>query len=390
MFGLNVLDLVIVLALVSAGIGGYRLGFVTRAASWLLMAAGLFVAARLLPSVVEAAGGAASQAELLLVAAGVLVAGAFLGQALGLLLGAKLNLAIRSAQARTVDAGAGAVAGIIGVLVAVWLLVPAMANVPDTPARLARTSQLAGVVEDVFPDPPNPAQALLRLVGPQYPNVFQGLQAAPDLGPPPAASGLTDAVAQQVAESTVKVIGQACSRIQEGSGFVIDDDLVVTNAHVVAGESQTRLQRLDGSEVEAAVVAFDPARDLAILAAPGLDRPPLTVGDAAAGDTGSVFGYPGGGPLEISPYTVGRRVDATGTDIYDQAPIERDVLFLSAELRAGDSGAALVDPAGRVAGVAFAIAPDQPGVAYALTTAELAEVVDQGIAGSVDTGPCLA
>ena len=115
---MNLLDAVIGVLLVTAAIGGYRLGFVARAVSWLLTAVGFYLAARALPNIVERADDdPAGRNDLLLVAAAMLVAGAFLGQVVGLLLGNRLNLAIRSAKARRADAAAGAVAGIVGVMV---------------------------------------------------------------------------------------------------------------------------------------------------------------------------------------------------------------------------------------------------------------------------------
>jgi S1-C subfamily serine protease len=102
-----------------------------------------------------------------------------------------------------------------------------------------------------------------------------------------------------------------------------------------------------------------------------------------------VFGHPGGGALRAAPFEVARTVQATGTDIYDRARIEREVLILAAGLQPGDSGAALIDPEGRAVGVAFAIAPDKPGVAYALDMSELDAVLAGDLSASVDTGPCL-
>jgi S1-C subfamily serine protease len=103
-----------------------------------------------------------------------------------------------------------------------------------------------------------------------------------------------------------------------------------------------------------------------------------------------VFGHPGGGPLRIAPFQVGEEVQASGRDIYDRNRTERDVLILSASLAPGDSGAALIDGAGTVVGVAFAIAPDKPGVAYALSMDELNEVLTGDLTSEKDTGPCLA
>jgi S1-C subfamily serine protease len=140
--------------------------------------------------------------------------------------------------------------------------------------------------------------------------------------------------------------------------------------------------------VAATIVAFDPNRDLAVLAVPDIDREPLALGDAVAGESGAVFGHPGGGPLELSPYSVGEEVTATGRDIYDANSTRRQVLFLAAQLRPGDSGGPLVNPAGAVVGVAFAIAPDDPNVAYALTIEEVQAVL-AGPLQPVDAGPCL-
>ena len=95
------------------------------------------------------------------------------------------------------------------------------------------------------------------------------------------------------------------------------------------------------------------------------------MGEADEGDRGGVYGYPGGGDLRIAPYEIAREVEARGTDIYDDDQTVAQRVFLSAHLRPGDSGSALIDPTGSVVGVAFAIAPDRSNVAYALTVDEL-------------------
>jgi S1-C subfamily serine protease len=65
------------------------------------------------------------------------------------------------------------------------------------------------------------------------------------------------------------------------------------------------------------------------------------------------------------------------------------VLILASDLAPGDSGAALVNPKGAVVGVAFAIAPDRPGTAYALDVVELQAALAAPRAGKVSTGGCL-
>jgi S1-C subfamily serine protease len=383
----NTLDALVLLLAASAAVGGYRLGFLARAASWIGLVLGGALGAVVGEALLERFPGA-SEDQAFWLFIGALLGLAFVGQASGLLLGRLLHVALPVGGARQTDRAAGAVAGVVGVVLGLWLILPIIAEKSGWFAVQARTSVLAELVDEELPEPPN--TALRRFVNEgRFPRVFDALEPAPDLGPPPAASGLSEELLDVVVPSTVKVQGTACRRIQEGSGFVVGDGLVVTNAHVVAGESETILQRSDGSDVEATVVAFDPNRDLAVLRVPDLDRPALALGAAEPGDTGAVFGHPGGGPLRVAPFEVGREVRATGTDIYDAARTERQVLVLAAELRPGDSGAALVDPAGEVIGVAFAIAPDRAGVAYALDLAELEAVLAGDLTEEVDTGPCL-
>lgn len=387
---MNLLDLVLLGLAVLAAVGGYRLGFLTRTVSWFGMALGLLVAARALPWLVEQLE-SSGPASVLLFSGVVLLLGSFVGQALGLIVGTRMRIRLPSADWVMADRTFGSLAGLGGVIACFWLLLPAMAEAPGSIAELTRNSAIARAIDRTLPDPPDTTLALRRLVGERdFPRVFDALTPAPDIGPPPGDSGLAPDVIARVGASTFKISGIACNRLQEGSGFVtLGSDVVVTNAHVVAGEDVTQIVRNDGSRLDATVVVFDPDRDLAVLRVPGLGAAPLPIGDSAAQQSGGVFGHPGGAPLRIAPFVVGDEVRAVGTDIYDDRRTERAVLILASELRPGDSGAALVDGTGTVVGVAFAIAPDDPQVAYALDTDELNAALSGDLATPVDTGPCL-
>jgi S1-C subfamily serine protease len=385
----NLLDLLVVLLCVSAAVGGFRLGFLARAFSWAGMALGIVLAARFLPSVLQHFENGQPSGKLM-IAIGVLLGGAFLGQALGLVIGSQVHH-VMPLGVRPIDRTAGAVSGLLGVLVGVWLLVPSLGSVPGDVARQARGSAILGFIDAHAPAAPDTLQTLRRLVGDNaFPEVFSGLRPAPDVGPPPAASGIDKATLDRVIRSTVQVEGPACGRIQEGSGFVADDGIVVTNAHVVAGEGSTDLLTQDGRRIAATVILFDPDRDLAVLSAPKIGLPPLPIRDAGVGDVGAVLGHPGGGPLKVSPFKVSDEVQAVGRDLYDRHETRREVLILASDLAPGDSGAALVDPKGAVAGVAFAIAPDRPRTAYALDVLELNAALSAPRGGKVDTGRCLS
>ncbi|QGG95302.1 MarP family serine protease [Actinomarinicola tropica] len=385
----NLFDLLIVLGVAAAASAGWRLGFLTRVASWLGAGAGLLVALRALPWVVDRIEGAGAL-RLALTGGGVIVAGVSIGSLLGLVVGNRLRSAVSGEALNPVDRAAGAIVGGLGVLVAVWLLVPLMTNFSDVPAEQARTSRIARAIEDVFPPPPDGVQALRRVIGAdQFPRVWNALHPTPDLVAPPTATGLDEEAAAAVRRSVVRVEGTACRRIQLGSGFVAAEGLVVTNAHVVAGQDDTSVVRDDGESLDATVVHFDPATDVAILRVPGLDRPALALVEGEVGDVGGVFGHPNGGDLRIAPFELARRVTATGTDIYDRDRVERDVLFVATELSPGDSGAALVDGDGEVVGLAFAIAPDTDGVAYALSTPQVVAALDAAGPDAVATDGCL-
>lgn len=369
---MNLLDLIVVVAGISAVIGGWRLGFLARVASWIGLALGLYIAARLLPAAIRTFDGSTPTTRLV-VAAVVLIGGAFVGQALGLIAGAQIRRFVAIGPLRTVDRAVGGAVGLLGVIVSLWLLLPAMSDVPGSVSRQARTSAIARLVDDHLPQPPNTLQTLRRLVGNNaFPQVFDALRPSQDTGAPPASTGMDPAMITRIESSTVKVTGLACDRIQEGSGFTVATNTVITNAHVVAGEHSTSVLLPTGEQRAATVVLFDPDRDIAILRVNGLPESPLPIGTASTGTNGAVFGHPNGvNNIVVAPAAIRQEVVAVGRDLYDQHQTRRDVFILASDLHPGDSGGPLVSQAGVVVGMAFAIAPDRPGTSYALASKEL-------------------
>ena len=208
--------------------------------------------------------------------------------------------------------------------------------------------------------------------------------------PAPAIPGIGPSLVAQVTASTVRVGGVACGVRLQGSGFSPAPDTIVTNAHVVAGTSRTEVLRPDGRTLPATVTAFDPVRDLAVLSVPGLGQPSLGVGSAVVGETDAVFGHPFGQvPIEVSPARVLRRVTTDIGDIYDRPATPRQILVLNSQIDPGDSGAPLVNSAGQVVGVAFAVSNLRPTTAFAVAAEELAPVLARPRSGPVSTGPCL-
>lgn len=389
---MDILDLIIVAVAIAAAIGGYRIGFLGRVTSWIGLALGFYVAIRFLPTVVVDMASSSPGAQLT-VAVLVLVGGAMAGQALGLLVGSRLHGALPPGPIRLADRWVGAAFGIVGIVAILWLLIPSVSSVAGWPARVTTGSGIARWVSRDLPPPPDALQVLRRLIGQDAPQVFAELHPGAPVGPPPAVNPLSQAVTNLVAASTVKVEGQACDRIYEGSGFAVADDLVVTNAHVVAGEGPGVTQVLlpNGRTLPATVVMFDPNRDLALLQVKKLGEAPLVVSVARVGEQGAVFGHPEGqDALAVTPARVSQEETAVGRDLYDSHTTRRDVLVLASALAHGDSGGALVNSNGSVIGVAFAISANQQGTSYALATSELkAALAEPRSPAGTSTGPCL-
>lgn len=360
-------------------------------ASWVGLIVGVGVAVLLAPRILEAVEQNTDPQLRALISVGVFVVMASLGATIGEIAGVSLRRLIPPGPARSVDRGVGTVAAGLSVLALLWLLIPALSEVPGKLSSQVRNSTIAQAVDRAAPNAPGPLQALRNLVQEaDFPRVFEALGPSPGSGPPPEASGLSAEVEARVSASTVRISGPACGRVLEGSGFSPEPGIIVTNAHVVAGVDRPTVQRPDGARIRARVVVFDPNRDLAVLEVDNLRQNPLPIGTPEVGGTGAVFGHPGGQvQLEISPARIEQRVNALGRNIYNSPGARRDVLVLAAELRPGDSGGALVDTDGAVVGVAFAIAPDAPNTAYALHASELREVLDVPRAGPVSTGPCI-
>lgn len=384
---MNALDVALLIGALLALIGGWRLGFVHRLGGWLGLAVATSVAVMALPSVIDGLG--IDNDPLTFTVGGLFVIGlASLGQAIGASIGSRLRSGMNLSGIRVADSIGGALLGLLGTVAVVWLLFPIMAGAQGWPSRLARSSSITRQIAQVLPPPPSQVDSLVRqLSGGHFPTLFDRLTPAPDAGDPPTDVDFDAGVYARATASVVRIEAPACGRIQTGSGFVVNQDLVVTNAHVVAGSERTSVTSVDGHSTRATVIHFDPAIDLAVLRAP-IDADPLSIAAPTVGDKGLVMGFPGGGPFAPSPFVISRTIRANGRDIYDRAPVRRDLLILGSDLAPGDSGSAVLLSDGSVVGVAVAIAPDSEAVAYALDSSELRKVLNEVEPGPASTGPC--
>ena len=214
----------------------------------------------------------------------------------------------------------------------------------------------------------------------------------PSVAPPDGSLASNPAVAH-AAHSVVKVesTSHACQKIMAGSGFVISPNRVMSNAHVVAGADEFVVS-VDGREHDATVVAFDPNADISILDVPGLSAPPLDFahGIAMTGADAVVLGYPGGGPFVAYPARIREVVELSGPDIYDSTTVRREVYTIRGKVGQGDSGGPLIDHDGRVLGMNFGAAVDDPETGFVLTTKQVyPHAVNAVSPGPVPTGACI-
>lgn len=389
---MNVLDILLVVLLLAAAVSGFRRGALLQILTYAGLLLGLFLGTVLAPALAGLSSDLVIQAGIVLA---TLLAGAALGDAAGWFVGARLGAAARRSWLGPVDTAAGSVVAVVALLLATWFLSLNLAHGPFP--RLAREIQGSAIVralDRVLPEPPSlvgQARRFLDRFG--FPEVFAGL--------PPAASGPVRvpggadarAATRAASRSTVRIVGEACGRIQEGTGFVVASTHVLTNAHVVAGVDAPRVEAPDGSRQAALPVLFDPRTDVAVLRVAEAPGPvlPLAEEDARRGTGGAVLGYPGGGTLASSPTAVRRVLEALGRDIYGRGTVVREVYELQAVVRPGNSGGPFVLPDGEVAGVVFAASSTDPGVAYALTSDEVADEVTEALARTeaMSTGPCV-
>ncbi|NNM47160.1 MarP family serine protease [Knoellia koreensis] len=398
--GLTVLDVLLILLFISYAITGYRQGLVVSVLSLLGFLAGGALAMWLVPLALNEW---AALDNALLLRSVVLIAGVFilasLGQALFVMLGARLRGHLQRRPVRALDAVTGALVVVASAAVLVWFIAGALRGGAPAPiAKAIGESRVLRTIDGVVPPQTSRLFAGFREVLDRegFPRVFDGLEAEriSPVAPPDPDVALTPGV-RDAASSIIKITGvaDACNRGQEGSGWVVAPERVVTNAHVVAGMERATLRiHGTGRSYTGQVVIFDDKRDLAVLAVPGLPAQPLRQGpDLARGDSGVVAGFPLDGPYRLDAARVREVVDARGSDIYGRPGTSREVYSLFAQVRPGNSGGPLLSTDGRVVGVVFAKSLDDDQTGYALTMAEARPVLDAATSAStpVDTGACV-
>lgn len=383
---MDVVDAVIVgFALVMAVVG-WRQGFVVGVLSLAGFGLGAYGGTRLAPLVLD--DGSRDPYAPLLGLGGALLLGTFLAAiAEGAAAGARRRL-WKVPGAGWVDGALGAVLLTAVALGIAWVAGAAALTAPGARElrRDIQRSEILSRLNDVLP----PSGPILNAIARFDP--FPTLDGPTPSVPAPRAAIAREAGVRAAAASVVRVTGTACGLGVEGSGWVAAPGVVVTNAHVVAGQDDTVVQvRGDGPKLEARAVTYDVKNDIAVLRVDGLEAPALAfAGDTSSGVGGAVLGFPRNGPYDVRAARLGETSAVLTQDAYGGGPVRRSVATFRGLVRPGNSGGPIVSASGRVLATVFAATRGSgPRGGYAVPNAVVRRDLALGRDGAtVDTGPC--
>jgi uncharacterized membrane protein required for colicin V production len=353
-FGLTGLDWIALAFVAVIAVGGFVRGFVGSALSLVGTVAGAVVGARLAPLFLHQ--GSSSPYAPLAALAGALV-GAVLLSSLAARLGSVLRVPLRFPPLRLLDSTGGLLLGAVTGLALVWVVGAAALFLPGHPnwrQDIQQSEVLRRLDQVVGPD------QLLNVLARIDPYATIAGPLLPDQ--PPTSSVLRNPLIRAAAPSIVRVLGSACGVGIEGSGWVVRPGLVVTAAHVVAGETDTVVERSDSNlPLTASVVVFDRRNDIAILRVPGLNAQPLPLAPPHPNEAAAIVGYPENGSLDSSPARIGQTQILRANDAYGQGPVTRQITALAGRIRPGNSGGPVIDNNGHVEATVFASRTNSTG-----------------------------
>jgi hypothetical protein len=376
------LDWIIVVFTGLMAIWGYAQGLIVGALSLLGFAGGALLGSRLGPLLLEE--GSQSPYAPLFALVGALLVGGVLASTLELL-GFHLRRRIGDRLGLLDGLGGALLVGCLGLGLA-WIGGAVALQTPGA-RELREPIQQSAILRELnehLPPSGPILQALARFD--PFPQI-EGPR--PDVRPPNSKIA-RDPQVRSASASVVKVLGTACGLGVQGSGWVAGDGVVVTNAHVVAGQDDTTVQvQGEGPHIEAQAIWFDPRNDLAILRVDGVQAPALRLNENAdQGASAAILGFPENGPYDVQPGRLGKTSTVVTQDAYGHGPVRRAITSLRGLVRSGNSGGPMVDGRGRVVTTIFAATVADGGqngfgVPDSITRKAL------GRAGKpVDTGPC--
>jgi S1-C subfamily serine protease len=358
---------------------GLKKGLIASALSVAGIVVGAIVGARLAPQLLT--GGSNSPYTPLAGLAGAAF-GAVLFETAGAFLGGMARGALPLPPLRALDSAGGFVLGAAAGLALVWVVGASALLIPGQ-KDLRRAAQQSLVLQRLYAAlPPSSLMKILARVDP-FPSI------AGPLAPvaPPDATLLDSPGVRSAAPSVVRVLGTACGLRIAGSGWVVEPSLVVTAAHVVAGQEDTVVTSSRLRRTAVTVVAFDRKNDLALLRVPGLRLRPLPLRKPSPGQPVAILGYPENGPLTVVPGRLGATSVVLSEDAYGHGPVARTITAVRGDVRHGDSGGPTVDTSGNVATTVFAARLGSKG-GFGIPIDVLRKLLRGDLSRAVSTGAC--
>jgi hypothetical protein len=377
------IDWIIVAFTLLMALWGYAQGLIVGALSFAGFAGGAFLGSRLGPLLLSE-GSQSPYAPVFALVGALMIGGLF---ASGLeLLGFHLRHRIGERLGVLDGIGGALLVACIGLGLA-WIAGAVALQTPGA-RELREPIQRSAILQELnerLPPSGGILQALARF------DPFPQIEGPPAEVRPPDSAIARDPDVQRAGRSVVKVLGTACGLGVQGSGWVARDGVVVTNAHVVAGQDDTTVQvQGEGSSIDTDAIWFDARNDLAILVAPGLSgvpRLPLNV-QAREGTSAAILGFPENGPYDVEPGRLGHTATVVTQDGYGRGPVRRAITSLRGLVRSGNSGGPMVDTAGRVVTTIFAATLSGGGDSgFGVPDSIVRDALGRA-SEPVDTGPC--
>jgi len=344
----DLVDGIAIAIVVVSALGGFRRGLVLTAFSLVGLVVGAYLGSRIAPHLLH--GGSSSTWTPVAGLAGA-VLGAVLLQLAALAAGSLVRGGLRVGPLRLLDSAGGLLLGAALGLAVVWvgasvaLLSPGQTQLRSEVARSEIVKQLNAAL------PPRTLLNLLARIDP-FPSIAG--PSGPSL--PPDAGVLRDRSVRAATNQVVKILGTACGIGVEGSGWFAGRDLVVTAAHVVAGEQGDTIVQIPGDPLShpADIVLLDIRNDIALLRVPGAHQTPLKLADPRDGAEVAILGYPLNGGLTVTPGRIGKTATVLTQDALGRGPVGRTITAVAGEVEHGDSGGPAVDVNGAVQSTIFA------------------------------------
>jgi hypothetical protein len=363
---------------------GYAQGLIVGAMSLLGFAGGAFAGARIGPLLLEE--GSRSPYAPLFGLLGALLLGGLLASGLEVL-GFHLRHRLGERLGMVDGLGGAALVACLGLGLA-WIAGAVALQTPGA-RELREPIQRSAILKEL--------NSILPPSGPIL-NALARFDPFPRIeGPAPGVRAPDAAIARdpdvgRAGRSVVKVLGTACGLGVQGSGWVAGNGIVVTNAHVVAGQDDTTVQiGGEGPRHDADAVWFDPRNDLAILRSSGVGGVPALRLDVAArpGASAAILGFPENGPYDVRAGRLGQTETVSTQDAYGRGPVLRRITSVRGLVRSGNSGGPVVDGAGRVVTTIFAASVgDGGGSGFGVPDSIVQDALRRA-GGPVDTGPCV-